>query len=134
MPDLSPVPVPRQSSAITPATAWKRLSIYRTTKVSAFTIHEFWKIGAKPGSSMSVLNDPDVVRQCATITFYANKPGRFTLSFYPNKEAPQIVQDLPMEKLGEAAMNLIAAGFPTIPEPVVTAPRRQSAKQLPAPQ
>jgi hypothetical protein len=79
-----------------------KLSPYRiTTTPFGKTIYEFWR------------GDPkgDGPKEAAMIVF--NK-GRtlFTLHYYPlNSKELQIVEDLPISKLPEAAENLKSAGF-----------------------
>lgn len=75
----------------------------------------------------AALRDPKTPRQLATITFFLNKE-HFQLCYYPWQDQPQIMEELPMEKLPEVVADLLAAGFGTkedlraMAEPVLGTP------------
>lgn len=74
-------------------------------------LREFWKIGCAPTRSMrGALNDKDVARQCAFITVSGDRQS-FRLGFFPNGEAGQVVENLPIDRLPQAVDDLIDAGF-----------------------
>lgn len=76
------------------------------------TVYQFVKFGGKEQGVRAAFNDPKVPRQMATLAFIQNK-NTFQLCFYPWKEAPQIVEDLPMDELPRVVADLLAAGFGT---------------------
>lgn len=104
-----------------PITALSRITPYRTIDLPGGEIlREFWKIGCSPSTSIKkALKDPAVARQCAFITVSADRQS-FRLGFYPNGEAAQVVENLPIERLPEAVDNLIDAGFAGIKRTVAT--------------
>jgi len=78
-----------------------KLSPYRITDTGFNTIYEFWR------------GDPkgDGAKEMAMIVFNRDKSS-FTLQYYPlNSQDLQIVKDLPISKLHEAAENLKSAGL-----------------------
>ena len=95
-----------------PTLALSRITPYRTMELhDGAVLREFWKIGCEPTRSMrSTLNDPKVARQCAFIT--VDRTGKsFKIGFYPNGEAGQVVENLPISQLPQAVDDLVAAGF-----------------------
>lgn len=95
-----------------PTLALSRITPYRTIELhDGSVLREFWKIGCEPTRSMrSALNDPKIARQCAFITVDRGRQF-FKLGFYPNGEAGQVVENLPISQLPQAVDDLIDAGF-----------------------
>jgi hypothetical protein len=78
-----------------------KLSPYRITETLLGTVYEFWRGNPKG----------DGPKEMAMIVFNRNKTV-FTLQYYPlDSKDLQIVQNLPISKLHEAAENLKSAGF-----------------------
>lgn len=96
-----------------PTLALSRITPFRVIDLpDGKMLYEFWKIGCAPTRSMRyALNDPTVARQCAFITVDRDRQF-FKLGFYPNGEAGQVVENLPIDRLPEAVDSLLDAGFP----------------------
>ena len=109
----SQLPVARYNLA--PAVYIAKLHPYRVHHIPAFghnpsmTVYECWKIGAKPGSSMSILQDKSIKRQCGDITIRSD--NKFNINYFgPDGERSQ-VSGLPMDQLPQAIQDLVDAGF-----------------------
>lgn len=100
--------------AVRPTTAiksaWARIVPFDVIDLMDRRIYQFVKFGGKEQSFRAAFNDLKVPRQLATVCIVRGAKT-FQLCYYPWKDQPQIVEDLPIEQLEQVAADLLAAGF-----------------------
>ncbi len=83
---------------------------YQYIGIARRHIWEFLKLGCSAERGQGAIRDPSVPRQMAII-WATDGADTFTLQYYPNAEAAQIVVDLPLSALEQAVSDLRQAGF-----------------------
>ena len=103
---LTPAPRPDLSLALSTLKPFRVQRIH----IARRTIYEFLKLGCAASRGEGAIRDPSVPRQMAII-WATLGADTFTLQYYPNAEAAQIVVDLPLSALEQAVADLRQAGF-----------------------
>ena len=97
---------------LSPAIAVSQLSSIREIiSLPDRTIYQLVKIKADKNkhSYHSAMEDINIAKQMALLIFFKN--DGFQLNYYPSNESPQIVKNLPMDKLIDTINELVMAGF-----------------------
>ena len=117
MSDSSLVPVPpedralakQRKSDLSPALAINRLIPHNVLGLPDQTIYTFVQVG-RDSKGYQSLRNRSVPRQVAMITVFRRR-GIFKIQWYPWADKPQVIEELPMDRLPAAVQDLWDAGF-----------------------
>lgn len=106
---------------LSPAVYLAKLTPFRVTDLPDRTIYAFVRIPdkskeaaraqiAKGANAKQLLTNSNVQKNCAYICVMKLKKN-FQIGFFPDEDAAQVINDLPLSELPQAVADLKAAGF-----------------------